>query len=504
MLTDQPVELDLPRNLPPGAEEGLRSLARDLDGLSERAAALREVTDPSAMSALADRVRALGETVGLFPPPDVTRLDIFHGYFPIFIIAFLVTLLATPVMRRIAVAYGVIDKPSELRKVHRIPVAYLGGVAVFMGLMAGILYSYLAPAFPGLLSFHPTQYLDDGYNHAVPLSIVFGMTLIVVVGVLDDAWGIPPHMKIGGQLVAAAALAATDVGVKVAAGVLAPLGSLVGNADLVYTITIPVVDGTFQIDLIYWAGTAVIAIFVLGACNAANLIDGLDGLLSGTTAIAAGGLLVIALTLALYDHGPLDAPRIVLCLALLGACLGFLPHNFNPATIFLGDCGSLLLGFITIVIILTLGDRGQTHLVVAGLIIFAIPIIDTVLAIVRRKMAGRDISEADDQHLHHMLQRALGVKGAVFALYGIGAGFAGLGIALSLGRARLVYAITAVFAAFIVVSAIKIARRKQIEEAASRTAAKATRPQRTPPRAAAPGATGKLVAAGTPPESPGG
>src|SRR5690606_3433447 len=159
-------------------------------------------------------------------------------------------------------------------------------------------------------------------------------------------------------------------------------------------------------------------------------------------------------------------PRIILCLALLGACLGFLPHNFNPATIFLGDCGSLLLGFTTIVIILTLGDRGQTHLVVAGLIIFAIPIIDTVLAIVRRTMAGQSLSEALHQHLHHILRRALGVKGAVFALYGIGARFTGLGIALSLGRARVVYAITAVFAAFIVVTAIKIARRKQIEEQA--------------------------------------
>lgn len=463
----QPLDLDLPRNLPPGAADGIESLARDLDALNDRASSLRGLTGTDALSALGDRARTLGEHVGLFPPADVDRLDIFHGYVAIFIVSFVVTLLATPLMRKLAIFYGIIDRPSEARKIHRTPVAYLGGVAVFFGLMAGILYSYLAPLVPGMLGFHQTQYLTDGFNHAVPLSIVFGMTLIVVVGVLDDAWGIPPHMKIGGQLVAAAALAATDVGVKVAAGVLAPIGALFGNADLIYTIPLPFLDGTMQVDLIYWAGTAVIAIFVLGACNAANLIDGLDGLLSGTTAIVAGGLLVIGLTLALHDHGPLDTPRIVLCLALLGACLGFLPHNFNPATIFLGDCGSLLLGFTTIVIILTLGDRGQTHLVIAGLIIFAIPIIDTILAIIRRKMSGKSISEADDQHLHHMLKRALGVKGAVFALYGIGAGFAGLGIALSLGRARLVYAITAVFAAFIVVTAIKIARRKQIEEQAT-------------------------------------
>jgi UDP-GlcNAc:undecaprenyl-phosphate GlcNAc-1-phosphate transferase len=230
------------------------------------------------------------------------------------------------------------------------------------------------------------------------------------------------------------------------------------------------------IDLVYWAGTVVIAVFVLGACNASNLIDGLDGLLSGTTAIASVGLLVIALGMALADDGPRDAPRVILCLALLGACLGFLPHNFNPATIFLGDAGSLLLGFSTIVIILMLGDQGETKLVVAGLIIYAIPIIDTVLAIVRRKLAGRSISDADDQHLHHMLKRALGVKGAVFTLYGIAAGFAVLGVAVSLGRARVIYAIALVFAAFIGVTAIKIARRKQIEEQATRFGSRPPRP----------------------------
>src|SRR5690606_33342322 len=94
-----------------------------------------------------------------------------------------------------------------------------------------------------------------------------------------------------------------------------------------------------SIDLVYWAGTAIIALFVLGACNASNLIDGLDGLLSGVTAIANVGLLIVALWMAVLDDGPRDAQRIVLGMAIIGACLGFLPHNFNPATIFLGDCG---------------------------------------------------------------------------------------------------------------------------------------------------------------------
>jgi UDP-GlcNAc:undecaprenyl-phosphate GlcNAc-1-phosphate transferase len=299
------------------------------------------------------------------------------------------------------------------------------------------------------------------------------MTVIMMVGLLDDVLKISPRVKVGGQLIAAAALAIEDVGVKVAAGIIVPVGQAIGIPTMVsHGVTtvgwvIPVGGQDIPIDLVYWAGTAIIAIFVLGACNAANLIDGLDGLLTGTTAIASTGLLIIALMLAAMDDGPRDASRIILCLGLLGACLGFLPHNFNPASIFLGDCGSLLLGYCTIVIVLSLGDTGWTQLVLAGLVIYALPIIDTTLAIARRKVSGKKISDADDQHLHHMLKRALGVKGAVLALYVIAGGFAALGVALSEGRGRVTYAITLMFAAFIGVTSFKVARREQIEREAA-------------------------------------
>ncbi len=455
-----------PRDIPPGVVDRIDSIGHELDALRER-------------------VKDLGSLVGLDRDSGATRLEVFHGYVPVFIVSFLVALLATPIMRRLALANGVVDHPSEARKVHRTPIAYLGGVAVFLGIMAGILYSYIATftydpnVGSGLLTFHHTQYLDaegGGIPHTVPVSIIFGMTLIMMVGLIDDVTGIPPRVKVGGQLVAAAALAATDVGVKLAAGLILPLAKSVGlhstliengNAETIqFSIPLPTPIFGFDhipVDLVYWAGTAIIAVFVLGACNASNLIDGLDGLLSGVTGIASIGLLVIALGMAVADDGPRDGPRVILCLALLGGCLGFLPHNFNPATIFLGDAGSLLLGFCTIVIILMLGDKGQTQLVFAGLIIYAIPIIDTVLAIIRRKLAGKSISDADDQHLHHMLKRSLGVKGAVLTLYGIGAGFAVLGILMSLERARVVYSIALVFGAFIVVTAIKIARRGQTD-----------------------------------------
>ncbi len=397
-------------------------------------------------------------------------IELFHDYLAVFIVAFLVTVLATPIMRRLAVANGVIDRPSESRKQHRVPVAYLGGVAVFLGILAGITFSYAEMFMPAsIVRFHdsPTRGIDF---RPVPISVVLGMTLIMLTGLIDDVVGLVPRLKIGGQLLAAAALAMEDVGTKVAKGVLAPIGRAVGNEGLIYTIDLPgafeslIGQAAVNVDIVYWVGTAIIALFVLGACNASNLIDGLDGLLTGVTGIAAAGLLVVALMLASLDDGPLDSSRIVIAMALCGACLGFLPHNFNPATIFLGDAGSLLLGFVTIVLVLSLGDTGKTQLVVAGLVIYAIPIIDTVLAIVRRKLAGRPMSAPDDQHLHHMLKRALGVKGAVLTLYGIAFAFALLGIWLTFGRVRVVFTVALVFATFIGVTAVKIARRQSIEQ----------------------------------------
>lgn len=423
----------------------------------------RLIEDNKAQAAqLEDLARQLGITKATAPG----RLDIFNQYIGVFIVSFLVAIVMVPVMRRLAIANGIVDKPDEARKLHKFPIAYLGGVGVYLGLAAGIFFSYTAP-WHGLMTYHLTTHLDaDGYVVRVPLSILGGMTIIMLVGLLDDVLNISPWQKIGGQLLAAAFLAMEDVGTKVALQVLAPIGGWLHNPTLRWDIPIPIpgVGDHIPIDLVYWTGTAIIAVFVLGACNATNLIDGLDGLASGVTAIASGGLLIVALTLAAADAGPLDSARIVICLALLGACLGFLPHNFNPAVIFLGDCGSLLLGFSTIVIVLTLGDQGRTDLVIAGLIIYAIPMIDTVLAIIRRKLSGKSIADADDQHLHHMFKRALGVKGAVLTIYMLGAGFAVLGVQLATSKARITYALASVFALFIGVMAIKVARRKAFEE----------------------------------------
>jgi len=405
------------------------------------------------------------------PLSEEPAIGILQGYIGVFVIAFLVTVLITPLVRRLAISNGIVDHPDEARKQHKMPIAYLGGVAVYAGIMAGIMYSYFADSIPGLIEYHEigSENLTEGFfTPQVPPWIALGMTIIVVVGLVDDIKGVSARVKLGGQLMAAAALAIGDVGVNVAAGLLKPtLGRLLHNPDLVYDIPLPMeipgFGASMELDFIYWSGTVVIAVFVLGATNASNFIDGLDGLLTGVTSIAMVGFLFIAAGMALADNGPLDAPRIVIGLAILGACMGFLPHNFNPAAIFLGDTGSLLLGYCSALMILSLGDTGQTSLVFAGLIIYSIPIIDTMLAIIRRKLAGKKMSDPDADHLHHMLKRSLGVKGAVFALYGIGTVFCVLGVLLSKFQARFIYALVLLAAFYIGVYAIKIARRSQHE-----------------------------------------
>ena len=392
------------------------------------------------------------------PHTALTAVGLLNAYVPIFAVAFLTSLLATPLVRRFAVAQGIVDRPDAVRKLHAFPIAYLGGVSIFAAITAGVMTSYML-AEPLVLRFEP-----------VPIAVLIGVLAIAFTGLADDVWGFDPRLKIAGQLVAAAALAVQDVGVRVAEGLLAPL---IGAASVVI-LDLGGVSITNQ-DVFYWVGTALVAIFVLGGCNAANFLDGLDGLLSGTVAIMAVGFLAISIAMAIAGGAvsgeeSLSGARIVLSFALLGAVLGFLPYNFNPAVIFLGDCGSLLLGYLCAVLILMFGDEGKTHLVFAGLIVFSVPIIDTALAILRRRLAGVPMATADTNHIHHQLRRSLGgVKRAVFAIYGITAAFAAIGFTLAwmvletIVRFRVIYAVAAVLFGFIAAFAFKAARRVQLE-----------------------------------------
>lgn len=395
-----------------------------------------------------------GDAVSMTGPATFTALEFLNGYAGVFLLAFVVTLVATPFVRKLAIEMEIVDKPDEVRKQHKFPIAYLGGFAVFLGVMAAIIYSYTLVDGPG------------GALGPVPLSIVVGILAITFTGLADDVWGWDPRLKIAGQLVAAAALAVQDIGTRVAEGALAPF---LGDPETVLLTLGPVL--VHSGDVFYWSGTALIALFVLGGCNSMNLIDGLDGLCSGTAAIMSTALLCLALLMAsgITVADPFDSMagvRIVLCLALLGSVLGFLPWNFNPAVIFLGDCGSLLIGYLLVVSILLLGEHGDTHLVFAGLIIFSLPIMDTSLAILRRKLAGLPMSAPDANHIHHIAKRSLGgVKRAVVSLYGLSIAFGIIGVTLGalaieqIVRLRIVYAAAIVLFGFIGAVGLKIALR---------------------------------------------
>ena len=337
-------------------------------------------------------------------------------YLSIALVAFVGSLIATPVMRSLARRHGVVDWPDLLRKQHRKPVAYLGGVAIFLGWFAGVVYALTLPA--GLAAA------------GALLALIVGAGAIHLTGLIDDVATVRARVKIGGQLFAAAALASQDIGIDLSRQVLMgfhfPLYEL-------HRVATPLTGVPLDYTLCYILGTVVVAVFVIGFCNAVNLIDGLDGLAAGTTAISMTGVLGLAL-LVIAQHvasqpsgsGVLDFPhvwdsvRLVLCLATIGTLLGFLVFNWNPASVFMGDAGSLLLGFLYAAAVLSFSDTGgaSLHFVIASLVTFGIPITDTSLAILRRKLRGYPIFAPDSQHLHHMLRRAgFTVKQSVGVMY---------------------------------------------------------------------------------------
>lgn len=367
-------------------------------------------------------------------------------HMPVFFAAFAVSFLATPIARVVAVRHRIVDWPDATRKSHIGPIAYLGGMAIFLGWITGVAVCYFLPR-GGDAPVVETAHM---------FSIVFGAICIMLTGLIDDIYGISPRVKLGGQLVAAGGLAwgSQNLGTQLVVETLKAAGIASPDPTVAYII-----------------GAVVLAIFVIGGCNAVNLLDGLDGLASGVCTIACLGFLVIAIIAASASEEKLDSVRIVMCLAMLGALLGFLPYNFNPANIFLGDTGSLLLGYLSVATILMFADRAKTGpaLVMAALVVFALPITDTALAIFRRKLRGRPIFSPDDQHIHHQLLRVmrnagfqggLGVKMAVSAMYLQAIAFAAIGCALVFMRWRFVMAVFFPLFGFIVVTAYKLGQRQ--------------------------------------------
>ncbi len=401
--------------------------------------------------------------------PTVTASQLLADYIGVFFASFVVCFAMTPILRRLAVKNGIIDVPDLQRKNHLEPVAYLGGVGIFFGWLAGLFVCYFMSPIESEATGIPAEALT------FPLPVVFGATVITLTGLIDDVYGVSPRVKIGGQLMAAAALAwsSQNLGTKLVADTLAWMG----------------LDIPWGVD--YFLGAVLLAVFVVGGCNSLNLLDGLDGLAAGIAAIACVGFLVISMHVfdvsITQTPSLIDPVRIVMSLALLGALLGFLPYNFNPAHIFMGDAGSLLLGYLCVSIILSFAGaaQGGPRLVMAALIVFALPITDTSLAIFRRLMRGQSVLKADNEHIHHEIFRTvhsfkLGhnttVKLSVLSMYALAVIFGVLGCSLVYVASWYVPAVFLAMYGFIIVAAYKSGRRRVIlDSGASAPVASATR-----------------------------
>jgi UDP-GlcNAc:undecaprenyl-phosphate/decaprenyl-phosphate GlcNAc-1-phosphate transferase len=299
------------------------------------------------------------------------------AYVTIFLVTVGAAAVATPLVRFLAVRYGAIDRPSD-RKVHPKPTPTLGGAAIWVAMLAGLGTAYLMPAFRSLF-----------VESSEPLGVVLAGTVIMLVGAVDDIRDLPVPAKVAGQVLAAGLLLLS--GVQLVYFWFPGLGVVSLGPDMAVPLTL---------------------VWVLAVVNAVNLIDGLDGLAAGVVAIAAGAFFWYASrTGQTVIGGP--SPAALLSLVAVGAAVGFLPYNFHPARIFMGDSGSMLLGMILAAAMVsgvgrtdapTNSDLAALAIPVGiPLLVLAVPLVDVFLAIVRRMRRGRPVTRPDKQHIHHRL-----------------------------------------------------------------------------------------------------
>lgn len=306
-----------------------------------------------------------------------------RAYLFVLLVAFAVTYLTTPLVRRLARRIGAIT-PVRDRDVHSVPVPRMGGLAMFLGFAAAVLVSSRTP-------FLQRTFEDGG----APWGVLLGAAVVCALGVADDLWTLDALTKLAGQALAAG-LMAWQGGVQLLALPLAGQTIISRNGLIVLTILAVVI-----------------------AINAVNFVDGLDGLAAGIVGIAGAAFFVYSYLLSVYTGDPTDYSSLasLVTAAMVGTCLGFLPHNFNPARVFMGDSGSMLIGLLlaTSTISIT-GQFDPAELsnaqvvpayipLVLPLAVLALPLVDMGWAIVRRVGTGRSPFTPDKLHLHHRLLR---------------------------------------------------------------------------------------------------
>ena len=318
--------------------------------------------------------------------PGGKRVNPTEHYPLLFLVALLATLLATPLAKCIAQHLGAIDKPDE-RRINKVPIPRMGGIGIALGLVAAVAVQVAGTKLLGW----PTVFVPHMQLQGVDYKLLtVAVVIVFLTGAIDDVRNLKPRQKLLGQILAACVAAAS--------------GLVIGNvANPLTTELIP----------IGWLAYPITVVYLVAFTNVINLIDGLYGLAAGITAISCAAMFYLS-----YEAHQIDAA--VLACILAGCCLGFLRYNFNPASIFMGDCGSNMLGFLLGVIALLGVNRvaAATTLIVP-LVIAGVPIIDTFAAIVRRRRGHTAISQADTGHIQHrLIKQGFDQKQAAIMIYG--------------------------------------------------------------------------------------
>ena len=310
-----------------------------------------------------------------------------------FMIAFMTAFMATPHTINLANKVGAVDEPKDERRINKVTMPRLGGLAVIAGFFVSIVYLLIVMVMENKINLY-----EESYNLKL-MGFGIGALIIGVTCFIDDVKGVPALGKLVAQI--AAALVVVKSGIRID------------------TLDIPFFN-IANASPTFYAGLTVV--WIVGITNAMNLIDGLDGLSTGISLIACLSLLIIFS----LNGSPLIS--IVLITALGGALCGFLPYNFNPAKTFIGDTGSNFLGYcLSIISILGIAKTYTAIVIVAPLMVLALPIFDTLSSIIRRVIAGNSLKaiiQPDANHLHHkMLKKGFTQKQAVLIMYGLSATF---------------------------------------------------------------------------------
>jgi UDP-GlcNAc:undecaprenyl-phosphate GlcNAc-1-phosphate transferase len=307
------------------------------------------------------------------------------NYFLAFALALVLSAIFTPIVRRYALKHGIVDRPGA-RKVHKQPIAYLGGLAIFFAFLLSVVFH-----------LQHSRQLD---------ALLLGCAILVTVGVIDDIKGLSPWVKLGWQFVAAAVALAGGIGITSFTNPLG--GEIILNH---WRFAVALAGFHFHISPL---ANALSLLWMVGVANTINLLDGLDGLACGVSGIAA--TIIFALSVGPHVHQPGVA---ILAIIVAGAAFGFLPYNFHPAKIFMGDSGALFLGLVLAMLAIYSGAKLATATLVLGF-----PIIDAMWAVLRRLWRHTSPFRADRGHFHHLLlDVGLSQRQAVLILYAVTAAF---------------------------------------------------------------------------------